>query len=122
MRAKWIIVGTVVALLLLSRQVFTAKSGVVLSNLAAMEHARRIVARVWVQYGYQLVVTSGYEGQHSADSLHYRGLAEDYRTRDIASSMLPRMVDDVKALLGRDYDVVLESTHLHVEYDPKVPV
>jgi hypothetical protein len=117
---SWI-VGAVAAFVLLggARRVFAAKPGTQLSNEPAMEYARRVVARVWGLYGYGLTVTSGYDGSHMSTSLHYVGLAEDYRTRDVRASDLSRMVSDVRAILGRDYDVVLEADHLHVEYDPR---
>jgi hypothetical protein len=64
-------------------------------------------------------VTSGFEGSHSEGSLHYSGLAEDYRIRDVNPSELAEMVGKVRARLGSLYDVVLEADHLHVEYDPR---
>jgi len=115
---KWLI-GVGAFLLIASRNVFAVKPGVVLGSMPEMEYARRIVARVYERYGYQLTITSGYEGSHSAASLHYKGLAEDYRTRDIRPDHLERIVSDIRETLGSDYDVVLEATHLHVEYDPE---
>lgn len=115
----WLVLGLVALLLLRGAPVFAAKPGAVLSNEPAIEHARRIVARVWASRGYSLTVTSGYDGSHRAQSLHYAGLAEDYRTRDVAPAHLPAMVDSVRSILGSDYDVVLEPDHLHVEFDPK---
>jgi hypothetical protein len=115
----WIAIGVIVVLVLRSRPVFAAKPGTTLSNEPDIEYARSVFARVWQQYGYTLTVTSGYDGSHSAQSLHYKGLAEDYRTRDVSPAHLSAMLDDARAILGRDYDVVLEIDHVHVEYDPK---
>lgn len=98
---------------------FAAKPGAILSNEEPIERARRIVAQVWTARGLTATVTSGLDSTHSANSLHYVGLAEDYRTRDVPADQLSSMVADVRARLGTDYDVVLESDHLHVEYDPK---
>ncbi len=83
-----------------------------------MIRARSIIANVWQSFGYTLTVTSGTDSTHSASSLHYSGYAEDYRTRDISASALSSMVAQVRAQLGNGYDVILESDHLHVEYDP----
>jgi len=114
----WIAI-IVVAILLWSRPVFAVKPGALVSNEPAIEYARRILARIWQRYGYTLTLTSGLDSTHSAQSKHPLGLAEDYRTRDVTPSDLSDMIDDTRATLGRDYDIVLESDHLHVEYDPK---
>ena len=123
MKPKWIVLAIVVAVLLLGRRVvFAVKDTSVLpSNRPEIERARRIVVEVWNRYGYSVTVTSGEEpnASHATQSLHYNGLAEDYRTRDVAPSKLADMVSDVRLRLGSDYDVVLESDHLHIEFDPK---
>lgn len=57
---------------------------------------------------------------HRPASLHNRGLAADIRTRHIPADYLPSFVDSVKSILDPlGFDVVLESDHLHMEYDPK---
>lgn len=118
---RWALVaGVVVAVLLLGRRVaFAAKPGAVLSDKPEIVRARRIVAQVWQSRGATVTVTSGLDGTHQAKSLHYEGLAEDYRTSDAPKGQLLGMVSEIRALLGGSYDVVLESTHLHVEFDPK---
>lgn len=123
MNTKWFVVAVVVGIVLLGRKtVFAVKDKSVLpSNRPEIERARRMVVDVWKRYGYTVTVTSGEEpyASHATQSLHYQGLAEDYRTRDIAPSKLADMVSDVRSRLGSDYDVVLESDHLHIEFDPK---
>jgi hypothetical protein len=74
-----------------------------------------------------LTMTSGCEPNavHTKDSLHYatpehKGRAIDIRIKD---------VDEVRAkhnfaiaarvMLGFNYDVVIETNHLHIEYDKK---
>jgi hypothetical protein len=63
-----------------------------------------------------LVVTSVSDGTHSSGSLHYVGLAADFR--------LPLepldFVAQLKESLGAEFDVVIEKDHVHVEYQPKV--
>ena len=65
----------------------------------------------------EAVITSTYEGNHSASSFHYQNKAIDFRLTK------PEAMEIIKDLLGRhigkDYDIVIEKNHLHVEYDPK---
>jgi len=63
----------------------------------------------------EMVITSTYEGDHGAGSLHYGNLAVDIRQRKAMSYALK----DIKAWLGKDYDVVEKKDHIHIEYDPK---
>ncbi len=70
-------------------------------------------------YGVPFVITSLLEGTHGAKSLHYRGLAMDFRTREIPAITKKRDCRDRCALaLGSEFDVVLEKDHMHVEFDP----
>lgn len=115
----WLIVGVIVLVMLMTKTpAFATKPGATLSVRYEIQRARAIIAAIWLAHGYTLTVTSGTDSTHKADSLHYAGLAEDYRTRDVAPSDLVIMVNEVRAQLGSDYDVIVESDHLHVEYDP----
>mgnify|MGYP001568085421 CR=1 FL=1 len=69
--------------------------------------------------GYPLVITALTDGKHMEGSLHYKGQAADLRTRDIATPVLNLIVKNAKEALGKDYDVVLEGDHVHLEYDPR---
>jgi len=66
-----------------------------------------------------VMITSGLDGTHSAKSLHYEGLAIDLRTRHITLEKAQAVVKALKMDLGDQYDVVLERTHIHLEFDPK---
>lgn len=73
-----------------------------------------------------LTVTSALDGKHMKRSLHYKGLAVDVRTNDIPSLEKVRLVESAAAVLGTNFDVVLEdwggtNEHLHVEFDPEGP-
>lgn len=68
--------------------------------------------------GGELVITAGTDGKHMVGSLHYKGLALDLRTRNIAGAE-QAVVKEIKAALGKDFDVVLEGDHIHIEFDPK---
>ncbi|RLC81858.1 MAG: hypothetical protein DRJ03_19730 [Chloroflexi bacterium] len=93
------------------------KAGVDISRLRPeIRKKLNVIEEIMETRGYPLVITSTYEGTHSASSLHYANLAVDIRLPDI------RTYDYVEALrkkLGHDYDVVAESDHIHIEYDPK---
>lgn len=78
-----------------------------------------VAETVYEEIGKDCVVTSICDGQHSKNSLHYFGNAVDLRTRHLSDDEKIIVRDNFKSRLGADYDVVLESTHLHVEYDPK---
>lgn len=82
------------------------------------------VAEVYAEYGYQTVVTSISDGQHSANSFHYRGRAVDFRTKHLeGGSMGPlarQVFNKIREKLGdKDFDFVMHKTHIHIEYDPK---
>lgn len=68
--------------------------------------------------GAAFVVTSIMEGVHSRASIHYTGGAADLRRPIIRAA---EIVADMKQKLGDDYDVILESDHLHIEFQPKAP-
>ena len=79
-----------------------------------------IIASVYDNYGVKCVITEGTGGKHSEGSLHYVGLALDFRTRDMTDKMAEVLVMKIKEALGDQYDVVLEKDHIHVEFQPKV--
>jgi len=67
------------------------------------------------------VVTGGSEvvPGRSSKSKHYRDQALDFRISTIPNTeILNKIVSMVKSTLGPNYDVVLESDHIHIEYDP----
>ena len=71
------------------------------------------------QYGVDCIITCGRNGKHSAQSKHYYGQALDFRTRMLTGGQKAKLFADVEAALGNNFDVVLEKTHLHVEFDQK---
>ena len=75
--------------------------------------------RAYNRDGHELVVTSCVDSKHSRGSLHYSGAAVDLRTRDVPGDVMQGIVAEVREALGADFDVVLESDHLHLEYLPK---
>lgn len=78
----------------------------------------QIVAGVYGKLGgYDAIITAATDGKHAAGSLHYCGLALDFRTRHVPAELREKLLAEVKAALGPEFDVILEETHLHVEYD-----
>lgn len=74
---------------------------------------------IWKKYGQELVVTAGLDGAHSAGSLHYYGLAIDFRISYFLPEIAKIVCAELALKLGRNFDVRLEKDHIHVEYDPK---
>lgn len=68
--------------------------------------------------GIDCEITSGDDGDHMVGSKHYEGLALDFRIRTIEQRLQGPVAIAVREALGDEYDVVLEATHLHVEYHP----
>ena len=69
----------------------------------------------------ELVITAAIDGKHSRGSLHYAGAAVDLRIRHLPLGGAEKIYGDLISALGSDYDVVLEKSHIHVEFQPKVP-
>lgn len=78
------------------------------------------VESVLAHFAVDMVITAGTDGQHMVGSLHYKGLALDIRTRDMKPEDKEPARAAIKAVLGAEFDVVLEGDHFHIEYDPKV--
>lgn len=94
------------------------KEGAVIRGLhPAMRRALKAADAIWSAYGQELVVTSGLDGEHSRWSWHNYGCAVDLRTRYFSAGEVASIAQDMREALGRDYDVVIEPTHMHVEYD-----
>ena len=122
----WILGGIAVLMLMGKRAYgFTVKDqSVVVPPSEEMQYAADVVARVWQAHGFTAVLTSGLDGEHREDSLHYAGLATDWRTKNLPVSLKSGMIAEVRAILGRDFDVLLEyvglpNEHMHIEFDPK---
>ena len=93
------------------------KAGVDISRLERnTRRSLNVVAMIFSEERELFVITSTYEGNHSAGSLHYDNQAYDVRLPD--NSRL-RIFAKIKEQLGPDFDVVLETVCYHIEYDPK---
>jgi len=78
---------------------------------------------VYKDYGRLMTVTSLNDSNHSPTSLHYSGNAADLRTEvaGIDFETAEGMAAEIKERLGVDFDVVAESDHIHLEYQPRRP-
>lgn len=102
------------------------KSGVTILGLAPQMILALLVAYVCYANAAapEFVLTSGNDGAHSIHSKHYVGNAADIRTNNLPSPRQdgPRLAEEIKECLGRDYDVLFEGDHIHIEYDPRRPL
>ena len=97
------------------------KKGVTVRGIRPeMVFGHTIVCAVYASHDLDVIVTSATDGVHSYASKHYDGAAIDYRTRHItATGLKERIVGEAQAALGPDFDVILEDTHLHVQWKPR---
>jgi hypothetical protein len=95
------------------------KEGATIAGLdLRMRPAMIAAAKVYNRYGFALTITCGLDGEHSAGSMHYYGLAIDLRTRFFVGIIEPKVVaDKIQEILGSSFDVILHSTHIHIEYN-----
>jgi len=83
------------------------------------------VVPVLKEAGSNTILTSGSEqsARHGVTSLHYSGCAVDIRIRDPYKGVdlfdAKEAVDLLNKHLSIDFDVILESDHIHMEYQPK---
>ena len=84
--------------------------------------AALIIEGAYADSGIPLcTLTAGLDGKHMASSKHYTGDAWDVRINNVPPEKLEPLRKLIAERLGADFDVVLESDHFHVEFDPKTP-
>ena len=83
------------------------------------------VANWYSKEGLPFVVTSVTDGKHKTKSKHYTGEAFDVRTWTTRSGGVQltqgrkrEIAYELGKLLGDNFDIVVEKTHIHIEYDP----
>jgi hypothetical protein len=95
------------------------KVGVKIENVSTdLLYAMYMTARLMDVVKVDFVVTSVNDGVHKVGSLHYKGNAFDFRIRNFGEVSVFAFCSKLRLALGSKYDVVLESDHVHVEYDP----
>ena len=96
------------------------KQGVVIASLQSdriLEPAY-IADRIWKQFGWgDVVITGGIDGNHMANSSHYRGLAIDLRLPSFYSGKKEQdglaLMELQKAIPS--WRVLMEGDHLHIQ-------
>jgi hypothetical protein len=91
------------------------KEGVQLTATKAINEILYAAQIVYARFGVFCTVTSGSDGQHDPHSKHYTHNALDLRIRDIKANDLDPVVKGLQELLGKDFFVLLESDHIHVQ-------
>ncbi len=96
------------------------KNGVSLKGVQAVTTlGMQMAARAFAEMGQkEMWITSVTDGTHKKGSFHYVGLAFDVRTRMFAEAEVEKLADVLKRILGNEWDVVVEATHIHIEFDP----
>lgn len=74
---------------------------------------------IFDMHGMDCWITSARGDQHSDHSHHYKGLAVDFRSRHLTTPKIVAITQQMERVLGPEYQVIIESSHIHVEYDPK---
>lgn len=82
-----------------------------------------MVARdVYLNRGYELIITSLNDATHSATSLHYSGNAVDLRTTTMSPNEdWNEVARQIRNRLNKHYDVLNEHNHIHIEFQPRKP-
>ena len=89
------------------------------SNLAI-----QICSSIFMDYGYDMEITSVMDGKHSSGSIHYSGGAFDVGVKKVPKEKRYHIFRDLRRACGEDFDVLHEfigkpREHYHVEYQPK---
>ena len=103
------------------------KQGVTIVGLHPRLHnaLKTVCEPVWIAHGQELVVTEGVApcrledptSPHMEWSLHSCGCAVDLRTHYFSMAERLSVAEELVEKLGPGYDVVLERTHIHIEWD-----
>ena len=83
-----------------------------------------VVWKAYQEQGAVPTITSAADGEHMAASLHYKGLAWDFRVSDIKNpGGAAVIINNMLNADGKLYDVLFGDPkhldHIHIEYDPK---
>ena len=77
-----------------------------------------IADSVWTKHGQELVLTSVTDSVHSKYSRHNFGMAFDCRTRYFNEDEKVDVLMELREALGKHFNVIVHSTHIHVAYKP----
>ena len=93
------------------------KAGVDISRLnREIRRTLKVIDAMCEKEKQEVIVTSTYEGNHSPSSLHYSNDAIDIRYIHPKDGSL--FAPKLRQVLGSDFDIIEETSHIHIEYDP----
>ena len=72
-------------------------------------------ANVAHEMGITVWITSGNDSKHMTGSRHYVNAALDFRRHNLTEADLRLFLLKLQGRLGKKYEVILESDHIHVE-------
>ena len=108
---------------------YLLKRGVALFMSAEIENIISVLIPVYRAFSLPIIITSGLDGPHRANSLHYKFRAIDVRIHFDVQEMNDRwkmhghdiigLIRDKAMKLHYPIDVVEETDHLHIEWDDK---
>lgn len=87
-----------------------------------MAIAATVAESIYRKHGAELTITSCIDGKHTRASKHYSGCAIDCRINDTPAAAVAAIASDLVAALAGDFDVIKETDHIHIEFDPKEPI
>ena len=100
------------------------KNGVVLAGLSIeMTVAMRVVDDIYKKHNQESIISCGLNGVHMAGSLHYSGNALDFSIHHVPSDVLATILTELYTTLQKisvNYGIYLHSTHLHIQFKPKL--
>lgn len=75
-----------------------------------------VIDELWQANNSEAMITSAADGVHKNNSKHYNGYALDLRSWNLHDpASIAKALQD---MLGADYYVLLESDHIHCQYNP----
>jgi len=98
------------------------KHGVQMHGLKrSMEKPLDFLDKTFLMLGVDFVVTDAMRPLNGNEkSLHPKGHAIDFRTRDLSHLQKAALLVLLTKYLGNDYDVIEYDTHMHIEYQRQI--
>ena len=84
--------------------------------------ALTLLCHLFARHKVAVRLSAGVDSKHKAASLHYVGHAIDISYRNIPQYLITLLHAEMRSVLGDEFDVIAETTHFHVEFQPKKPL